>query len=114
MKLKTPENACKILLRSNSTQIRECASSRQNLVCFAAKHRDLEEVPYPNATMLNISKCPYWKPTPFSFQWIAQGASKPLPAPWQDCIALSQQKLPETLKLLTEFNVMEEAAGKIL
>lgn len=70
---------------------RECTSSRPMPVCLAAKHRDLKKVPYPNATMLNISKCTCWKPTPFNFQ-VPSELHSALP-PQQDCVALSQQKL---------------------
>lgn len=64
--------------------------------------------------MPNIYKCTCRKATAFSFQ-VPSGLHSALPnhslLTVRAAFALSQQKLPETLKLL---NVMEEAAGKIV
>lgn len=106
---------CKIPLHPNSTQIRQ----RMCLLVTNAR------VPSSKAQRAGGSSSPKCHHAEYfqvylmeartlqlpGAQWFAQGTSKPLTAHRQGCLALSQQKLPETLKLL---NVMEEAAGKIL
>lgn len=86
-------------VKSHCTQT-PCRSDRVCLLetsgCVLSSKTEM--CPYPNGTMLNICRCTCRKRP--GAQWIAQCTSKPLTVPRQGCAALSQQKLPETLKLL--------------